>query len=284
MSTKRKTSKADPPTPRRPASPNSTPNAALGIFVAIARQVLFIDARKVALFYLAFVTILSFIESRIELDSTYYLVQKHSVLNQYGVKMGWFWTLVIVGPFIWFASKAHNRRDRDQPIADVCRLGVATACWYLSVQLFHKVHAATSMCDKGRRLTRLQCSEKEGVWTPGYDISGHCFLMIYSILIITEEAIAYRNYQQVTDAVNQMDGDREEHDRLTRCIQYFFVAMLFLHAFWFKQIIISVLYYHIFAEEILGALVAVGCWFLTYRIMYPSGFLSPPINRSVSRR
>ncbi|CAI58649.1 Acyl-coenzyme A diphosphatase FITM2 [Caenorhabditis elegans] len=283
MSTRRSSTRADSTT-KRPASPNSTPNAALGIFVAIARQILFIDARKVALFYLAFVTVLSFIESRIELDSTYYLVQKHSVLNQYGVKMGWFWTLVIVGPFIWFSSKAHNRRDRDQPIVDVCRLGVGTACWYFSVQFFHKVLALTSMCDKGRTLTRAQCSEKEGVWTPGYDISGHCFLMIYSILIITEEAIAYRHYQQVTDAVHQMDGDREEHDRLTRCIQYFFVAMLFLHAFWFKQIIISVLYYHIFIEEILGAVAAVVCWFVTYRMLYPAGFLASPIRRTVGRK
>lgn len=283
MSSKRKNSKSDS-TQRRPVSPNSTPNAALGIFVAIARKILFIDARKVALFYLAFVTILSFIETRVELDTTYYLVQKQSVLNQYGVKMGWFWTLVIVGPFIWFTSRAHNRRDRDQPVVDICRLGVATACWWLSVQAFHKVYAATSFCDKGLRLTRAQCSEKEGVWNPGYDISGHCFLMIYSILIITEEAVAYRNYQQVTDAVHQMDGDRDEHDRLTRLIQYFFVAMLVLHAFWFKQIIISVLYYHMFVEEIAGALVAVGCWFLTYRIIYPSGFLSSPINRTVGRR
>ncbi|UMM11311.1 hypothetical protein L5515_000661 [Caenorhabditis briggsae] len=283
MSTKRKSSKPDSP-PKRQVSPNSTPNAALGIFLAIARKILFIDARKVALFYLGFVTFLSFLESRIALDSTYYLVQKHSILNQYGVKMGWFWTLVIVGPFIWFTSKAHHRRDQDQPIIDVCRLGVGTACWYLSVQLFHKIYAATSVCDKGRRLTRAQCSENEGVWTPGYDISGHCFLMIYSILIITEEAVAFRHYQQVTDAVQQMDGDREEHDRLTRLIQYFFVAMLCLHAFWFKQIIISVLYYHIFIEEILGALVAVGCWFVTYRIIYKSGFLSSPINRAASRR
>uniref|UniRef100_A0A8R1ERM9 Uncharacterized protein n=1 Tax=Caenorhabditis japonica TaxID=281687 RepID=A0A8R1ERM9_CAEJA len=86
-----------------------------------------------------------------------------------------------------FASKAHNRRERDQPIIDVCRLGVATLLWYVSVQFFHKVYAATSSCDKGRRLTRTQCSEKEGVWTPGYDISGHCFLMIYSVLIMAEE-------------------------------------------------------------------------------------------------
>ncbi|CAI2305995.1 unnamed protein product [Caenorhabditis sp. 36 PRJEB53466] len=283
MSTKRNPSKSEP-VPRRPVSPNSTPNAALGIFVAIARKILFIDARKVALFYLAFITILSFVESRIELDSTYYLVQKHSILNQYGVKMGWFWTLVIVGPFIWFSSRAHNRRDRDQPIVDICRLGVATALWYISVQLFHRVHAATSSCDKGRRLTRAQCSEKEGVWTPGYDISGHCFLMLYSILIMTEEAVAFRNYQQVTDAVHQMDGDREQHDSFTRLIQYFFVGMLVLHGFWFKQLIISVLYYHLFIEEIMGALVAVGCWFVTYRIAYPSGFLSSPIRRTAGRK
>ncbi|CAI5439076.1 unnamed protein product [Caenorhabditis angaria] len=281
MSTRRKTST---PQERRPVSPSATPSPALGIILAIARKILFIDAKKIAVFYLAFVTILSIIESRVELDSTYYLVQKHSILNQYGVKLGWFWTCVIVGPFIWLTSRAHYRRDRDQPIVDICRLGVATVFWWGSVQLFHRVFASTSTCDKGRRLTRTQCSEKEGVWTPGYDISGHCFLMVYSILIMAEEAISFRHYQQVTDSVNEMDGDRAEHDYLTRIIQYFFVAMLFLHAFWFKQIIISVLYYHIFIEEILGVLTAVLCWFVTYRIIYPSGFLQAPIRRVSSRK
>ncbi|CAB3410703.1 unnamed protein product [Caenorhabditis bovis] len=267
--------KVDPKS-KKPVSLGSTPNPILGVFVAIARKILFIDTARVAIFYLAFITFLSLIEKWFEFDSSYYLVQKHSVFNQYGVKIGWFWTLVVVGPFVYFCSKAHYR-DRDMPYIDLCRLGVATFFWWIAVKFFHFFTASTSVCNLGVRLTREQCSAKKGVWTPGYDISGHCFLMLYSILIITEEAKAFRRYMQVTAQVEP--EHREQHDILTRRIQIFFVAMLVLHAFWFKQLIISVIYYHFYVEEIVAALVAVFFWFITYRMAYPVGFLQSPINR-----
>ena len=43
--------------------------------------------------------------------------------------------------------------------------------------------------------------------------------------------------------------------------------------FQFIQVCISVIYYHDFLEEVSGTLVAVVCWFVTYKILYPSGLL-----------
>ncbi|KAK6037312.1 hypothetical protein COOONC_25184 [Cooperia oncophora] len=53
--------------------------------------------------------VLSMVGSFVTLDDTLYIVQKYSVFNQYGVKLGWMWTCLIVGPFIWFSSRAHHR-------------------------------------------------------------------------------------------------------------------------------------------------------------------------------
>lgn len=33
-------------------------------------------------------------------------LQKNNVLNSYFVKLGWFWTCVVVCPFIWYISTA----------------------------------------------------------------------------------------------------------------------------------------------------------------------------------
>ncbi|KHJ91311.1 hypothetical protein OESDEN_08827 [Oesophagostomum dentatum] len=172
------------------------------------------------------------IGSYITLDDSYYLVQKHSILNQYGVKLGWMWTCFVCGPFIWLASRAHHR-DKDKSIIDILRLAVATGVWYISVWQFHRIMEWTSRCDLSIRYSRMQCKEKGGVWIPGFDISGHCFLMIYSMLVMAEEANAFREWNQV---VHRDDDSglmmREKQERRTKLAQYFVVAMLVLNIVW----------------------------------------------------
>uniref|UniRef100_A0A914R4Y2 Uncharacterized protein n=1 Tax=Parascaris equorum TaxID=6256 RepID=A0A914R4Y2_PAREQ len=50
-----------------------------------------------------------------------------------------------------------------------------------------------------------------------------------------------------------------------------------LHIFRFKdfELLVSVLYYHHLTQKVLGALVAVLCWFITYRVWYPVTHLPP---------
>ncbi|EYC10155.1 hypothetical protein Y032_0057g2794 [Ancylostoma ceylanicum] len=234
---------------RRPVTPSSVPNVFLGIAIQIARRFLFIDPKKKALGYLAFVAFLSLISSFITLDSSYYLVQKHSVFNQYGVKLGWMWTCFVVGPFIWFSSRAHHR-DKDKSIIDIMRLVVATGIWYVSVWQFHRIMEWTSRCDLSLRYSRKQCRDEGGRWIPGFDISGHCFLMIYSMLVMAEEANAFREWNQV---VHRDDDSgllmREKQERRTKLAQYFIIAMLVLNIVWIKQLTISTLYYHIMVDK-----------------------------------
>ncbi|ETN73603.1 hypothetical protein NECAME_04289 [Necator americanus] len=267
------------PPQRRPVMRSTVPNVVFGVTIQIARRFLFIDPKKKALGCVIFVTILSMIGSFITLDDSYYFVQKHSVFNQYGVKLGWMWTCFVVGPFIWFSSRAHHR-NKDKSVVDILRLAVATVIWYISVWQFHRIMEWTSRCDLSIRYSRSQCKEKGGVWIPGFDISGHCFLMIYSMLVMAEEANAFREWQQV---VHRDDDSglimREKQERRTKLAQYFVVAMLALNILWIKQLTISILYYHIMVDKIIGALVAVFWWYFTYHVLYPAGFLRPPIHR-----
>ncbi|KAK6015968.1 hypothetical protein OSTOST_18554 [Ostertagia ostertagi] len=254
---------------RRPVLKSTVPNVVLGMAIQVARRFLFIDPKKKAIAFLAFVALLSV---------------KHSVFNQYGVKLGWMWTCFIVGPFIWFSSRAHHR-DKDKSIIDILRLAVGPllvmpSIWQLYACRFHRLMQWTSRCDLSIRYSRTMCKEKGGVWIPGFDISGHCFLLIYSMLVMAEEANAFREWQQVV----HRDDDcgivmRERQERRVKLAQYFVVGMLLLNIVWIKQLTISILYYHIMIDKVAGALVAIFWWYITYHILYPNGFLQPPIHR-----
>ncbi|PIO76793.1 hypothetical protein TELCIR_01137, partial [Teladorsagia circumcincta] len=171
--------------------------------------------------------------------------------------------------------------DKDKAIIDILRLAVATFCWYASIWQFHRLMQWTSRCDLSIRYSRTMCKEKGGVWIPGFDISGHCFLLIYSMLVMAEEAHAFREWQQVV----HRDDDcgivmRERQERRVKLAQYFVVGMLLLNIVWIKQLTISILYYHIMIDKIAGALVAIFWWYITYHVLYPIGFLQPPIHRT----
>lgn len=45
----------------------------------------------------------------------------------------------------------------------------------------------TGHCHGSKLSPRSTCSIDGGKWVPGFDISGHCFILIYSILIMCEE-------------------------------------------------------------------------------------------------
>ncbi|KAJ1352838.1 hypothetical protein KIN20_009316 [Parelaphostrongylus tenuis] len=168
----------------------------LGVSVQIARKFLFISPKKKAIGFVVFVIVLSIVAGIASPDHSYYFLQKHSVFNQYGVKLGWMWTCVIVGPFIWISSRAHYR-DKDKVLADILRLAIATFCWYVSVWQFNRITEWTSYCNLGIFYSKARCQKEDGVWNPGFDISGHCFLLIYSMLVMSEEASAFREWNQI---------------------------------------------------------------------------------------
>ncbi|GMT26713.1 hypothetical protein PFISCL1PPCAC_18010, partial [Pristionchus fissidentatus] len=275
MTTRRKTSEAAGGDARPSALPKAggnQPGTVVGLLLGVASVYLSIPARKKAMFYLMWVAILSLVSALYDFDTAHsYWTQKHNVFNQYGVKIGWFWTVACVGPFIWFASKAASP-ERDRTLLDTLRLVTATGLWYFTVQVFHRILHATSRCDVGGiTVGRSECSVKGGHWLLGIDISGHCFLMLFSILIISEEAPALRAFLRAA-------RDRPEHARqYTQTVNGAFIAMFLLHLFWDFQLIISCLYYHIMFDKVAGAATAVGCWALIYRILAKHRILPAPL-------
>uniref|UniRef100_A0A1I8A8H1 FIT family protein n=1 Tax=Steinernema glaseri TaxID=37863 RepID=A0A1I8A8H1_9BILA len=266
-----------PPANRRIlAGPTTTTDVISGVTIQLGRRYLFIDAHKKAYAYLLAVFLLSVVSVFVDLPKDFYFMRKNNVFNLYGTKIGWFWTWVTVGPFIYLAT-LFQTKNKHSAVLHLTRLVVATFLWYFFTSSFVSIEQKSGTCNGAKgAFSRSECKLQGGRWSHGYDISGHCFLMIYSILIICEEAIAFRKWPEYSG-----QGDArsiEQYRKSTLLVRSFFVAMLALHLLWDFQLVMTVLYYHTFLDKILGALCATLCWFGTYRVLFPTISLMP-VNR-----
>jgi len=249
----------------------------------VARKYLFIDPKRKAIAYLAIVFVLSLIADYMPLPNHYYFVQKHNVFNRFGPKLGWFWTLLLTTPFIYLTSILHHG-SKAKALRDMCRMVVATGVWYFATTGFLRFERHTQYCHGATHALRDNCVVEGGKWIPGFDISGHTFLLIYCVLVICEEASSFRNWPTSPRATPQhVPSRREQWDfkSASKAIQLLFIAMFVLHVLWDIQLVITILYYHAFSHKLLAVVIAVGGWFFTYRTWYPIAFPFSPIRRHV---
>uniref|UniRef100_A0A915EHX4 Uncharacterized protein n=1 Tax=Ditylenchus dipsaci TaxID=166011 RepID=A0A915EHX4_9BILA len=253
--------KSTPGSPLHHAAPSTGMDTFLEICTQFARKYLFLDVSTRAIVYLVFVLVLSLIAEYIPLPMDYYLTQKHNVFNRFGTKMGWFWTCLLLCPFIWLTSHCHHG-SKSRALYDLSRMGVATFLWFIHVE------QRTGKCHGALNSERFTCSVDGGKWIPGFDISGHSFLLIYSMLIICEE----RSRPTPQHIPNRFEY--ENFKELTKTIRYLFLGLFVLHLVWDFQLIVTALFYHTALHKLLGAIIAVLCWFVTYRVWYPVAFPS----------
>jgi hypothetical protein len=83
---------------------------------------------------------------------------------------------------------------------------------------------------------RRECFDLGGKWIPGFDISGHIFILLYSILLISEEASSFRNWPTTPRAVaDKRELNKIEHDshkKKTRTVQWLFLGLFLVHLVW----------------------------------------------------
>ena len=132
---------------------------------------------------------------------------------------------------------------------------------------------------------RDTCHSLGGKWIPGFDISGHTFLLIYSALVAVEEALVYRNFPTTPRPSLKHPPTQEEREQFqkdARRIQWNFIFIFLMVLAWDTQLVITLLYYHAFWHKVLAVVIAVGAWFLSYRVWYPLAFPFSPIRRHVT--
>ena len=117
-----------------------------------------------------------------------YFARSDNLFNVYFVKLGWFWTLLFSSPFLYFTNFTLCCGDLQKFLKHhVPRLVIATVFWFSWTNLFNVIENAYGRCNMKGYETKRGCLKAGHFWN-GFDISGHVFILIYSSLVLIEEA------------------------------------------------------------------------------------------------
>ncbi|KAI3640807.1 hypothetical protein MIR68_001685 [Amoeboaphelidium protococcarum] len=160
--------------------------------------------------------------------------------------MGWAWTSGLL-----FGAALLCQRSPVQTRL-LGRLLLATLYWYSMTVLvfdnFYKHWNPYAQCQTEQNVTVLtdyhSCRRMQHTWN-SFDISGHCFILLHSSLVIRQE-LGVLSRGRFLIGVGSV---------LTRALLFALRALL---ALWLFMLIITSTYYHSFAEKFIGALFGVA--------------------------
>ncbi|XP_071784761.1 acyl-coenzyme A diphosphatase FITM2-like [Asterias amurensis] len=231
-------------------------------------------------FFCVSVTIGSFMYEFFPIRESYFS-NKHNFLNQYFVKLAWGWTMALHTPLIITTGLLQTPVNFLQTAMGLSRvLLVGTTVWFGWVEIvFQWVMQLTGSCIGDKNLTDVRSCFKAGHHWDGFDISGHCFLLIYSALLIHEELrIVHQNSTQIKpslDAVAEKQTSKEnKKDKLIFLQKFFTILLILLECLWMLMVSITAVYFHALSHKLIGAGIAILSWHVTYNIWYKMS-LSP---------
>lgn len=166
-----------------------------------------------------------------------YRVDKRNILNQWFVKMGWFWTTILVLPLLLLNVKEDDKKSVSSAIF---RFILSTVLWFLSVNLFQMFDNAT-----------------------GFDISGHTFLLIFSNLVITSELRLSKSLERTTS-----NGSIGEVDVFQQSSKFIKLSLFVLTILWDFMLFQTALYYHTMIQKAIAAFWAIGSWYIMHVLFY----------------
>ena len=150
----------------------------------------------------------------------------------------------------------------------------------------------------GDSISQRDCEKLGHQWVPGLDISGHVFILVLINLMAMEEAAAFRGWDRL--AAHLADVERRHshalpieslspalravphelahrmlaaHTLLTPLVRVLFVALALLSLVADWSLVLTAVYYHTMPSKVLGCLLALLFWLLTYCLLYR---LRPP--------
>lgn len=223
---------------------------------------------------------------------TLYIAQKGNLINHLFVKRGWLWTtaafsLIFAHVEFWHCRESQTKVWRRGLFWGLLRYSTATFYWFVMTQMvvgkgtsvFDMVHRSRGQCqwvetiDAGLdKLSYEDCSRLGGNWV-GFDISGHCFLLIHSILFLMEEGVLL-SYLWSILPVGLSHGEVSNHPSIKKGSLHRGVARLSFKALklllallcllWYQNLSITALYHHHWAEKAAGTFFGLLYWFFAY--------------------
>merc|ERR1719266_1449324 len=230
-------------------------------------------------------------------NSKSFFAQADNFLNLFFVKWGWGWTLIFVSLFVGLTSFTTSCGNKDVIRNQAMRLLLGTLVWFGFTTIFEIIEHRSGICSVTKYLSKSSCAQKGYRWR-GFDISGHCFLLIWNNMFILEEARAYLGWERIKDMLRNeehkrlsvdLSGDgtsvadstslsklkneqflhlRSNYKTYTPWVRLVFCFLTILVTLWDVMLFFTVLYFHITLEKIIAASLAVLTWYLLYRIIY----------------
>lgn len=278
--------------------PASVAEVILTMIIHICKKSIFFDIRIKLAVYLGAIFLISLIADYTQVPKSYFS-RSDNIFNQYFVKIGWFWTLVLTVPFSFMTSYTHCCGKRDRVIkGHLTRMAIATVFWYSWTTFFNYVEYSYGRCNNKTLYTKPTCLKGGHFWS-GFDISGHCFILIYSSLILIEEAKAIIGWDGIREFIRDEDYSRSINDKTLRSnplrtlpaaefsvlkesytkfspyVRGIFIAMTALQLLWDVMLFCTLIYYHIMVEKFISGLIAILTWYCTYVVWYKIPSLFP---------
>uniref|UniRef100_A0A6M2DHI5 Putative inositol phospholipid synthesis protein scs3p n=1 Tax=Xenopsylla cheopis TaxID=163159 RepID=A0A6M2DHI5_XENCH len=291
---------AEPKGTKPTAPPTSMSEVINLIILHQCKRIIFYNVNLKVGIYLAAVFIISLVTDHATIPRTYFS-RSNNIFNIYFVKIGWLWTLLLTVPFILLTAYTYCCGNRKLILKNhLLRLGVATAFWLFFTKSFNYIEVQYGYCKIKGFSTKPSCLRNGHIWN-GFDISGHTFLLIYSSLILMEEAKAiigwegirdhirneehYRSQQQLQVSSNPLRYLNENelyilktsYSKVTPYIRILFLAMTMLLVLWDVMLVSTILYFHIMIEKFVAAVLAILVWYFTYRYWFAQTKMLPTL-------
>ncbi|KAJ1719739.1 hypothetical protein LPJ53_005552 [Coemansia erecta] len=192
---------------------------------------------------------------------------KRNPLNTYFVKLGWAWTTALLAA----ALPVRRRRDR---AATAARYALATLYWWLLTQwcfgppLFDRLFVRTGgacHAPEGRPLLHASqhtCRAAGGSWAGGHDVSGHCFLLLHSALLLAEEVLV--PLLRPGRLPPQQQQQQQPSSPLASLRRAVVAATAGLVAVWAAMLFFTAKYFHGAEELASGSVLGVAFWGAVY--------------------
>lgn len=281
--------------------PTTTPTTGREVFVMllmhICKKSLFYDINLKVAIYLGSLFIVSLFGDLQPFPRTYF-ARSDNLFNVYFVKMGWAWTLLLSSPLMFMVSYTVCCGDAKRLVKHhLPRIIIATLFWFFWTKSFNVIENLYGRC-KVRGFDNKSSCLKAGHFWNGFDISGHVFILIYSSLVLIEEARPIIGWDTIKEHIRNEEHDRAAGDKsitnplrflndleiqvlkklynqYTPAIQVFFIGCAVLQLLWDVMLVCTMLYYHRMIEKLLSGMIAVGTWYVTYRVLYPAKSVLP---------
>lgn len=271
---------------RLPSKPSSISEVFVMVALNLCKQIVFFSPQLRILVYCVCLFAISGIADVLTMPKFF----SSDFLNQYFVKLGWFWTLFVSIPFVFMTSYTYCAGKSHLLWKHFARLAIATFFWYFWVNFFLYFENMTGHCvDRKELKSKIACMKAGSRWR-GFDLSGHAFILIYSNLVLIEEARPILGWEGIADIIEKEDHSRANdlnthtplrgfsgsqfddlrlfYEKFLPYVRLNFALIACLIITWDYMLLSTIMYFHSMPEKLLSGLIAIFIWFITYEGVY----------------